>query len=129
MDNVSQTVTLIVHVLGFDQWLPVVFKFIAFAAALDATVPQPKPGSHWLPLRKVISVMAFNIGHASPAEQPGLITWVQRVLQRIAQMAPPVPPQPAPQRQQPLFDQPIIIPPVQPAMPVQAPPQPVPPPV
>lgn len=129
MDNVTQTVTLIVHVLGFDHWLPVVFQMIALSAALDAAVPQPKPGSHWLPVRKIVSLLAFNFANASPADQPSILTWVQHVLQRIAEIAPPMPAPAAPPRVQPLFEQPVIIPPVAPIQPPLAPPQPAPVPV
>jgi hypothetical protein len=49
--------------------VPYVTAAIAAASVLDAALPQPKAGSLWLPLRKVISLLAGNVGHAANAEQ------------------------------------------------------------
>ena len=50
------------------------------ASMLDSILPQPAPGSHWLPLRKAISVLAWNLFNARNANQPALATWLVRVL-------------------------------------------------
>jgi hypothetical protein len=44
----------------------------ALCSAIDATFPQPQPGSPWLLLRNFISVLALAIGHAknAPPENP-----------------------------------------------------------
>ena len=58
---------------------PVVTAAVTVASALN-TLPQPKPGSHWLPLRKVISFVALEVGGASNGAQPKFETWVLRIL-------------------------------------------------
>lgn len=66
---------------------------VTMASALDAALPQPAAGSHWLPLRAVVSSLALNRFNAANAGQPTLITWLARVLQplvdaQIARTAP-----------------------------------------
>jgi hypothetical protein len=63
--------------------IPYITAAIAAAAALDAGLPQPAPGSHWLPLRKAISFVAVNFWNASNGAQPQLSTWLARVLQPL----------------------------------------------
>jgi len=40
---------------------------VAFCSLLDAAFPQPRRGSRWWPLRRVISRLAFNVGNARNA--------------------------------------------------------------
>ena len=82
---------------------PVITAIVAIASALDAAMPQPAPGSHWLIVRKVISFLAVNVGHASNGQQPDFVTWIVRIAAPVlqAQGAMPRPasepsPQPAP---------------------------------
>jgi hypothetical protein len=63
--------------------IPYVTALIAAASVLDAMLPQPAPGSHWLPLRKAISLVAANFWNASNGGQPQLSTWLARVLQPL----------------------------------------------
>ena len=58
---------------------PFVTAVIAAASTLDAALPQPTPGSHWLVLRKVISFLAINVGNASNGKQPDFVTWIVRI--------------------------------------------------
>jgi len=37
---------------------------VAFCSLLDAAFPQPRLGSRWTPLRRVISRLAINVGNA-----------------------------------------------------------------
>jgi hypothetical protein len=98
--------------------------------ALDAAIPQPAAGSHWLPLRKVVSILALNVGYAANADQPSILTWLERVLQGLATLVPPQPvaqpqpaqTQPAQTRQQPVVEPLFPLPPVPtPGQPVQPP--------
>jgi hypothetical protein len=60
-----------------------------FAASwLDAVIPQPAAGSHWLPVRKVLSALAGNVGNAANKNQPPLATWILRVLILAAKSVP-----------------------------------------
>jgi len=59
----------------------------------DAVLPQPAPGSRWLPLRKLISVVAFNVAHATNGGQQSFADWLElraqtRAQQLQAQLAP-----------------------------------------
>jgi len=58
---------------------PAITAIIAAASALDAVLPQPAPGSHWLIARKVISFLAVNVGNASNSKQPDFVTWIVRI--------------------------------------------------
>lgn len=58
---------------------PIITAIIAKASALDAALPQPQPGSHWLLVRKVISFLAINVGNASNGKQPDFVTWIVRI--------------------------------------------------
>ena len=58
---------------------PYVTGIIAAASALDAALPQPAPGSHWLIARKVVSFLAVNVGNASNGKQPDFVTWIVRI--------------------------------------------------
>ncbi len=64
--------------LWAEAW-PVIAAVTAGASALDAILPQPAPGSHWLIARKVLSFVAINVGHASNGAQPSFLTWIARV--------------------------------------------------
>lgn len=59
---------------------PCVTAAVAVASALDALLPQPGAGSHWIPVRKAISFIAVNVGAASNGKQPDFATWVARIL-------------------------------------------------
>ena len=64
---------------------PYITAVIAAASTLDATLPQPTPGSHWLIIRKVISFLAINVGNASNGNQPDLVTWIVRIATPVLQ--------------------------------------------
>jgi hypothetical protein len=88
------------HAAGLDAFLPLLLALHAVASALDALIPQPKPGSHWLPLRKLISAAAGNVLYAKGGLQPSMLTWVQRIARLLVALLPPaviVPPGAAPQ--------------------------------
>lgn len=59
---------------------PIVTIAVAVASTLDAVLPQPAEGSHWLVLRKAISFIAVNVGNASNGKQPSFVTWLARIL-------------------------------------------------
>ena len=80
---------------------PIITAVVAVASTLDASLPQPAAGSHWLLVRKVVSFLAVNVGNASNGGQPSFVTWIIRiatpVLQAQGQMPAAVaPPAPAP---------------------------------
>lgn len=80
---------------------PIITAVVAVASTLDASLPQPAAGSHWLLVRKVVSFLAVNVGNASNGCQPSFVTWIIRiatpVLQAQGQMPAAVaPPAPAP---------------------------------
>ncbi|WP_139284937.1 hypothetical protein [Acidocella aminolytica] len=60
---------------------------VAVASAIDAAFPQPAPGSHWLPVRKVISFIAINFGAAKNGSQPPFATWLLRVMSSVEDAA------------------------------------------
>lgn len=60
---------------------PAITITISVASALDMSLPQPEPGSHWLPVRKAISFLAVNVKNASNGAQPPLMTWLFRIVQ------------------------------------------------
>jgi len=64
---------------------PFITAVIAAASTLDAALPQPTPGSHWLIIRKVISFLAINVGNASNGKQPDLVTWIVRIATPVLQ--------------------------------------------
>jgi hypothetical protein len=72
------TALAILQQFGLDKYLPLLFAFHTLCSFVDAVVPQPAPGSHWLPFRKVLSILALNVAFASNAKQPPLITWMMR---------------------------------------------------
>jgi len=65
--------------LWADAW-PYMGAVVAVASALDSALPQPKPGSHWLVPRKVLSFLAVNIANASNGSQPSFTTWLLRIV-------------------------------------------------
>lgn len=56
---------------------------VMLCSAVDASFPQPQPGSHWLLVRKLVSLLALNFGRASNVEQPSFMTWLVRMLQPL----------------------------------------------
>ncbi len=64
---------------------PTITAIIAAASTLDAALPQPAPGSHWLIVRKVISFLAINVGNASNGKQPDFVTWIVRIAEPVLQ--------------------------------------------
>ena len=64
---------------------PYITAIVATASTLDAALPQPAPGSHWLIVRKVISFLAINIGNASNGKQPDFVTWIVRIAEPVLQ--------------------------------------------
>lgn len=65
--------SLIVALLGdHPGYLTALAVAVAAASVLDAALPQPAPGSRWLPARKLLSFLASNILHARPTGQPPL---------------------------------------------------------
>ncbi len=58
---------------------PYIAAIVATASTLDASLPQPRPGSHWLIVRKIISFLAINVGNASNGKQPDFVTWIVRI--------------------------------------------------
>lgn len=105
------SVLAVLHTAGLDSLVPLILALHATASALDAILPQPAPGSHWLPLRKLLSIAAANVGHASNAQQPAMLTWIQRIAGLLVAMLPPAPPAPAPVvRVEPVGPAAVIIP-------------------
>jgi len=49
-------------------YLPII---VAIAAILAAILPQPVEGSPWLPARKLLDMLAFNMGNAKNTPQAG----------------------------------------------------------
>jgi hypothetical protein len=70
----------ILYALHLGVVIPYASVVVAAASAADAAFPQPGAGSHWLPLRKAVSAVAFNLGNASNGKQPPFATWLLRVL-------------------------------------------------
>lgn len=91
----ASTLSAVLNALGLTKFVPIVLAVSTLASALDAVIPQPAPGSHWLPVRKVLSVAALNVHYASNAACPPLVTWVQRVAAALLAVLPPPVPQAA----------------------------------
>ncbi len=70
--------------LWTNAW-PAITALVAAASTLDAALPQPYPGSHWLIIRKVISFLAINVGNASNGKQPDFVTWIVRIAAPLLQ--------------------------------------------
>ena len=62
---------------------PYIATICMIASAIDAAFPQPSAGSHWLPIRKLISFVALNISAASNGAQPSFTTWLLRIVQPL----------------------------------------------
>jgi hypothetical protein len=60
-----------------EVW-PYITLLVTVASALN-TAPQPAPGSHWIPVRKVVGFIALGFGGAAPATAPALGTWLLRL--------------------------------------------------
>jgi hypothetical protein len=69
--------------IGESRYLELAGVIVTLCSALDAAIPQPAPGSHWLPFRKLISWFALNIGHAGTEAQPSLATWILRIVRAL----------------------------------------------
>lgn len=69
--------------LGYSHYLELAGVLVALCSAIDAALPQPAAGSHWLPVRKAISWLAFNVGHAGNDAQPSLATWILRIVRAL----------------------------------------------
>lgn len=69
---------------GYGAYVP--YAVLAFFAASIAqtVVPPPAPGSHWLPVYRILSLLAANFGYAKNSNVPELSTWVGRVLSPLA---------------------------------------------
>lgn len=90
----GNTILAAIHAAGLDRFLPILLFIHATASALDALIPQPKPGSHWLPFRLIVSFIALNFGNASNWLQPSVKSWLQRVVVILASRLPPPGPKP-----------------------------------
>ncbi len=55
---------LMLHALGLDVYLPLVLSIIGLASAVAAILPQPQPGSSWVVMRKLLDLVAMNVGAA-----------------------------------------------------------------
>jgi hypothetical protein len=80
---------------------PFITAAIAAASVVDAMLPQPQPGSHWLLLRKAVSFLAINVGNASNGKQPDFVTWIVRIAAPMLQTRGVAPPAPAAAAEQP----------------------------
>lgn len=85
----ASTISSVLDALGLTKFVPVVLAICTLASALDAIMPQPAPGSHWLPGRKLLSIAALNVHYASNAAQPPLVTWLRRVAAALVAILPP----------------------------------------
>lgn len=72
--------TALLQTAGLDRFVPLLLLIHTTASLLDAAIPQPAAGSHWLPFRKVLSFLALNFGNAANSAQPALTTWLQRLV-------------------------------------------------
>lgn len=82
----SSFLTWVAHAAGLDAWLPIILAFHTLAAALDAAIPQPSPGSNWIPARKLMSYLALNFANAANSQQPPLVSWMARIVVSAAQI-------------------------------------------
>lgn len=90
--NLGLLISILVQA-GLGSLVKWVVCAVSIASALDAALPQPVAGSHWLPIRTVVSSLALNRFNAANAGQPPIMTWLARILQplvdaQIARMAP-----------------------------------------
>ena len=58
---------------------PYITAAISIASTLNA-LPQPKAGSHWIPVRKIISFISLSVGGAKNVDEPPLGTWLLRLV-------------------------------------------------
>jgi hypothetical protein len=77
------TMVSVLHATGLDVIVPWVTAGVTIASLLDAAIPQPAAGSHWLPLRVLLSTVALNRMNATNAGQPAVFTWVLRVMRAL----------------------------------------------
>jgi hypothetical protein len=136
-------ITAALHAAGLDAYTPAVITLvhaivtvIVAASALNAALPQPAPGSHWIPIRAVVNKLALAFGAARPASAPAAVTWFQRIAAALIQYLPPpaAPVAQAPRVEPSLGPGSIVIPtpagppgpPTAPAPPVGQPPAPPP---
>ena len=66
---------------GFVPYLVALFLACSF---LQAVLPPPAAGSHFLPAYKLMGILAANVGYAKNLNVPDLSTWVGRVLVPLA---------------------------------------------
>lgn len=92
----DDAITAALHGAGLDAYTPAavallnaVVAVIALASAINAILPQPKAGSHWLPIRSLVAKAALAVGNAKPADLPPMMTWLQRLAAMVAQYLPP----------------------------------------
>ncbi len=70
--------------VGFGRYVGLAGLIVMICSAVDASLPQPATGSHWLPARKAISWLALNVSHAGNADQPSMASWILRVVRALA---------------------------------------------
>ena len=69
--------------IGLTRYIELAGVIVMICSALDASIPQPAAGSHWLPLRKALSWFALNVSNAKPGGQPTLASWLLRIAQAV----------------------------------------------
>jgi hypothetical protein len=69
--------------IGLARYIELAGVVVMLCSALDAAIPQPASGSHWLPVRKLLSWFALNLNHASPGDQPSIASWFLRIAQAV----------------------------------------------
>lgn len=79
----SPALAAILQSSGLGWLIQYLVAAIAIASILDAVIPQPAAGSHWLPIRKLLSLAAANAGFAQNTGQPDIGTWIARVLKPL----------------------------------------------
>lgn len=92
--EVSPALAAVLQSAGLGWLVQYLVAAVAIASILDAVIPQPVAGSHWLPIRKLLSFAAANVGFARNSTQPDIGTWIARVLKplvdaQIARQEPP----------------------------------------
>lgn len=70
------------------QVIAALCMLVTMASTVDMALPQPAPGSHWLPIRKAISFMALAFGNARNATQPSLATLAWRLIPLLVKTMP-----------------------------------------
>lgn len=62
------------------------YVLVAFfgSSVIQTFVKPPAPGSHWLPVYAILSLLSANFGYAKNSNVPALSTWVGRILSPLA---------------------------------------------